>query len=269
MLRNAAAVSHGADRDTTTAPDDARVPDGSSRDDRVESLVSLLGEQRSALVIHLQRVGEATVCDLARYLGVSEVATRRHLGVLQDEHLVDARDVADGPGRPARHYRLTDRAHRLFPQRTAAVAEELLQFIQDQHGRDGLRAYLRWRLERQTAQLEDQVTADDLEGRLAQLADALSEAGFDASVAEAGDRFVLRQGHCAIFDIAKEHPEMCAYEAATFSRVLGQDVRLSRQQTRADGAETCVCCVSPRGADAPPRERVLPVIDQHVPTEHT
>ena len=234
--------------------------------ERPESLVSLLGEQRAALVTFLQRAGEAGICDLASHLGVSEVAARRHLGVLADEDLVTSRDVADGPGRPARRYRLTDRAARLFPQRAAAVADELLRFLEDTQGREGLRAYLRWRLERQTAQLQEQVTAEDVAGRIEQLAVALSDAGFDATVDVAGDRFLLRQDHCAIYDVAKDHPEMCAFEAATFSRVLGRDVSLSRQQTRADGGASCVCCVTPRAADAPPPERCLPVLTE--PAQH-
>ena len=161
---------------------DGRAPaaDRSRVADRPESLVSLLGDQRAALVSHLQRVGEAGVCELAGQLGVSEVATRRHLNVLADEDLVTSRDVADGPGRPARRYRLTDRAARLFPQRAGAVADELLRFLEDTQGREGLRAYLRWRLERQTAQLEQQVTSDDVAERIEQLAEALSDAGFQA-----------------------------------------------------------------------------------------
>ena len=84
----------------------------------------------------------------------------------------------------------------------------------------------------------------------------------------AGDRFVLRQDHCAIYDVAKDHPEMCAFEAATFSRVLGRDVSLSRQQTRTEGGTSCVCCVTPRSADGPPPERCLPVLTEPAPTTH-
>lgn len=256
-------------RNPATAPTEpAEARSDAAAQERPDSLVSLLGDQRAALVTYLQHAGEAGVGELAAHLGVSEVATRRHLGVLDDQELVTSRDVAHGPGRPARRYRLTERAIRLFPQRTAALADELLRFLEDAHGREGLRAYLAWRLERQCAQLEEQVTADDLSGRLDQLATALSEAGFDATVDVAGDRFVLRQDHCAIYDVAKDHPEMCAYEAATFSRVLGRDVRVSRQQTRTQGGTSCVCCVSPPAADAPPPERRLPVLGDTVPTTH-
>jgi predicted ArsR family transcriptional regulator len=55
----------------------------------------------------------------------------------------------------------------------------------------------------------------------------------------------LVQRHCAIEDVAREHPEICAHEAAAFARVLGGDVRLSRRQTIAGGATACVCTVTP------------------------
>lgn len=210
------------------------------------SLVSLLGQQRAAIVEELRHVGERSVADIAQLLGISEVATRRHLAVLEEDGLVAAHTVNQGRGRPAARYSLTDDASRLFPQRYDALAGELLEFLADTQGRDGLRAYLRWRLEREVEGLRESVTAEDLHDRLEQLADALSEAGYEASVAPDGEGFTLTQEHCAIFGLAKDHPELCAYEAATFSRVLGGDVRLSRRQTLAGGSSACVCCVTPK-----------------------
>ena len=215
------------------------------------SLVSLLGTSRAGIVEVLRRRGGTEVSDLADELGISGVAVRRHLGVLADEGLVEAvpSDAADGRrGRPATAYRLTANASRLFPQRYDRFAAEVLDFLADTHGREGLRAFLRWRLEREVDGLRDAVTAEDLHGRLEQLADALSEAGFEASVTPEGDGFTLVQDHCAIYDVAKEHPEVCAYEAATFSHVLGSDVSLSRRETLASGSASCVCTVTPRKA---------------------
>jgi predicted ArsR family transcriptional regulator len=209
------------------------------------SLVSLLGEQRAAIVELLRRDGEAGVAQVAEHLGISEVATRRHLGLLEEEGLVAARTVRQPRGRPAARYSLTEEAGRLFPQRYDRFAAEALAFLADQQGRDGLRAFLRWRLEREVAGLSEAVTAPDLPGRLDQLADALSAAGFAASVSAEGDRFTLTQEHCALEEVAREHPELCAYEAATFSKVLGQDVRLSRRETMTAGSRACVCSITP------------------------
>jgi predicted ArsR family transcriptional regulator len=208
--------------------------------------VRLLGEQRAAVVERLREVGQATIAELADHLGISEVATRRHVNLLEDDGFVDGRTVKQERGRPATTYRLTDHARDLFPQRYAAVAHELLDFITSEHGREGLRSYLRWRLDRESASYAEIVTAEDLHARLEQLADALSVNGYDARVTPDGDGFELRQTNCAIYDVAKDHPEMCQYEAATFSRVLGRDVVLRRLETVAEGASTCVCTVTPK-----------------------
>jgi predicted ArsR family transcriptional regulator len=229
---------------TETSPDRAPVVP-------VGSLVSLLGEQRAEIVLELRRRGEASVAELAEHLGISDVATRRHLGVLQDEDLVASRTVASGRGRPASRFHLTDTAQLLFPHRYDRFASEVLDFLADAHGRDGLRAFLRWRLQREVAGLADAVTAEDLHDRLDQLATALSARGFAASVTSDGDGFTLVQDHCAIGEVAREHPEVCAYEAATFAEVLGRDVTLSRRETLAAGAPACVCRVAPRTSTPP------------------
>lgn len=210
------------------------------------SLVRLLGEQRAEVVQWLRQVGEATVAELAEHLGISEVATRRHLNVLDDEGFVASRIVKQDRGRPASCYHLTDRARDLFPQRYAEVAHELLDFITSEHGREGLRSYLRWRVDRESEAYGEIVTAEDLHDRLEQLAAALSAKGYDARVTEDGSGFELRQDHCAIYDVARDHPEMCRYEAATFSKVLGGDVVLRRRETLAEGAHACVCTVTPK-----------------------
>lgn len=231
-----------------------------------ESLVSLLGQTRASVAEHLQRAGSATAGELAALLGISDVAVRKHLAVLADDDLVVGTQIADGPGRPATHWSLTPRGRRLWPDRAADVADELLEFLEAEHGRSGLQAFLRWRLERQAAALAGSVDAVDARERVRQLADALDNAGFAATTTEAGDRIELTQQSCALGDLPKEHPELCAYEAAAFTRVLGRDVQVSRQTTIAGGADACVCCVTIKTPTEPDGRRALPLAPTGLPT---
>lgn len=214
------------------------------------SLVGLLGATRAAIVEHLHRVGQQPVAAIAEHLAISEVATRRHLAVLRDEGLVEEREPRASGGRPAVCFGLTGRADRLFPQSYDRFANELLDFLTAEHGRDGLLAFLRWRVDREVDALTGAIEDGPLEERVAQLAAALTEAGFLADVVEdagsGAELPVLRlvQHHCAIQGVAREHPEICTYEAAAFSRALGTDVRVARQETIVDGAPACVCTVS-------------------------
>lgn len=213
------------------------------------SLVGLLGVSRAAIVDHLHRSGAQPVAALAVHLGISEVATRRHLGVLAEDGLVEEREPRASGGRPAACFALTDRAAQLFPQSYDRFANELLDFLTAEHGRDGLLAFLRWRVDREVGALTDAVQGGTLEERVVRLAEALTSAGFVADVVRddtpnALPTLQLIQHHCVIEGVAREHPEICSYEAAAFSRALCTDVQLSRRETIADGSPACVCTVT-------------------------
>lgn len=207
------------------------------------SIVDLLGETRAEIVRALKRDGERSAPEFAQMLGISDVAVRRHLALLAEEGLVADRTVNQGRGRPVARYRLTDRGEELFPHRYGQVLGELVEFITEEQGRTAIRSFLKWRQERETERYGQRVQGDGLPQRLEELAAALSEAGFEARVTETEDGFELTQTHCAVYDMAKEHPEMCAHEAAMFRRVLG-DVQVSRRETIAKGSRACVCSVT-------------------------
>ncbi len=229
-----------------TAPDAPATPSAPA----AVSLVGLLGETRAALVEHLHALGSCTVAELAAHLGVSAVATRRHLAVLAEEGLVGECAPRATAGRPATCFALTDRAARLFPASYDRFAREALEYLTATEGRQGLLRFLRWRLDREADALIGAVGDGPLAERLGRLATALSAAGFAAEVEDGRPVLRLVQRHCAIEDVAREHPEVCAHEAAAFARVLGGDVRLSRRETIAGGANACVCTVVPRDAVA-------------------
>ena len=212
-------------------------------------LVGLLGDSRARLV-ELLHAEPRSVASIAQELELSEVAVRHHLQILQSEGLVSAETVRrTGRGRPSSLYALTDKARRLFPDNSAALANELLDFIGDEHGRSELQRFLRWRAERHAgrygAALEGAASLDE---RVQRLAAVLSEEGFASSAdvvttPDGATVLELRQEHCAIKAVAEEHPELCAYEASTFKNLLG--AKLSRRQTIAGGAGACVCHITP------------------------
>ena len=211
------------------------------------SLVELLGATK-ARVVDLLRDRARTARDLATHLGISEAAVRRHLQSLERDELVevDGRRGHEGPGRPSVTYQISDRARRLYPDRSADVANELLDYLEHEHGRSGVLAYLRWRQTQQAARYD--AALGDVTGRrerARRLAELLAADGYLAEVAESERDGLpvleLRQGHCAIGEVAAAHPEICAHEAATFRRLLGGE--LGRRQTIAGGAASCVCTI--------------------------
>lgn len=205
-----------------------------------EPLVGLLGEPRATIVRILKDEGEASAPELAERLGITDVAVRRHLSLLSDEGMLTERTVKQDRGRPVTRYGLSERARELFPHRYTEMLGDLLEYMRDHRELSG---FLRWRQEREAAQYAHVVDADDVTDRLEQLVAALNDAGYEATLTEDTDGFQLTQTHCAVFDAAKDHPQICAHEAAMFRRVLG-DVQVSRRETLAKGDAACVCTVT-------------------------
>jgi len=218
------------------------------------ALLDLLGGTRGQ-VVDLLRAEPRPVAALAADLGLTEAAVRRHLTSLERDGLVTSRALGPrGRGRPATAWALTDRARRLYPDRSAEFANEVLEYLEDQHGRTALLAFLRWRQGRHAERYGDALAGlSDTTERAARLAELLDADGFASGVDEhvtPDGRTVLelRQGHCTISDVAAAHPEICAYEAALFQRLLGG--RLSRRQTIAGGAGECICTISQQAQGA-------------------
>lgn len=223
--------------------------------------MDLLGETRASIVQHLRDVGDASVAELAEHLDISDVATRRHVEKLAEDGLLDSETVNPGRGRPVARWSLTERGLGLFPSRYDELAHQLLDFLADT-GREQLGAFLRWRQERQVEAYAADVDAEDLPGRMEQLAELLTRDGYRAEVEAAGDGFTLRQQHCTIADVAADQPLLCAHEAAAFGRLLGGEVRVTRRETIAKGDGACVCHVQVRE----PVTNALPVIPVNSPT---
>ena len=243
------------------------------------ALVDLLGETR-AKVVELVHQEPRTVSELATVLGLSDVAVRRHVRELVDRGLLEGyTERRPRRGRPGTRYVLTDKGERLFPDRSAALAGELLEFLDAE---DDLDRFLAWRRGRQRARYARALNpavegpgagapavddpgagapvADGVERRVQALADELTADGYQAGVERTTDdegRTVLRlvQQHCAIRSVAAERPELCDAEERLFGDLLG--VGVVRRQTQAGGADTCVCDIpvgeqSPAPTDAGP-----------------
>ena len=211
-------------------------------------LAKLLGETR-ARIVDLLRTAPRTIGDLAEELNLSEQAVRRHLRVLERDDLVDSRlQRQGGRGRPSTQYRLNDRGHRLYPDRTAEFANELWEYVASEHGRQAIVGFLRWRQNQQQQRYADELddVGTDVRDRVMRLAELLTEDGFlaEADVVHAPDGrelVQLTQTHCAVREVAAEHPEICSFEAALFKGLLG--AKVSRRETLAAGASQCVCTI--------------------------
>ncbi len=190
--------------------------------------------------------GPVTASAIARILGLTTAAVRRHITTLESQGAIAEHEVVQtkprGRGRPARHYVATDAAHAKLHDSYAEIASRAMTYLAQTVGEDALESFAASR----SREIERKYTptvrhaGSDPKVRAQALADALTQDGYAASVREIGDgQFAVQlcQGHCPILSVAEKFPQLCEAETQAFARLL--DVHVQRLATLAGGEHVC------------------------------
>lgn len=207
--------------------------------------------------------GPVSASTLAKELGLTPAAVRRHLDALEVAGLIAEHVAAGGGkrgrGRPARSYVLTALGQDQFRSAYDDVATAALHYLADTAGEQAVEIFA----DQQVAVLEDRLRAAvelrlaengadpaDVDARAEALAAALSVEGYAASARPVGAGtglagIQLCQGHCPVRSVASEFRHFCDAETDAISRILG--VHVQRLATLAGGEHVCTTFV-PTGA---------------------
>ena len=201
----------------------------------------------------------ATAAELGQVLGLTPAGIRRHLDhLLADGHVEPAAELsgqpagARGRGRPARHFRVTDRGRDALEQGYDDLAVSALRFLADTGGNEAVLDFAR----RRWAEVEERIAplvsqASEAE-RPAVLATALTADGYAASVRSGPHGDQVCQHHCPVSHVAAQFPQLCEAETEFISRMLGRHVQ--RLATIAHGGGVCTTNI-PTGIATPDAER--------------
>jgi predicted ArsR family transcriptional regulator len=207
---------------------------------------------RRAVLDLLKRNGSQTVAQLGAALGVSGVAVRRHLEVLEHVGLVQQTTRPQGRGRPAYVYALTEMGHDLFPRNYHQLVAQLLEAATSELGPEAVERLFDHR-QQELAELY----AGRTKGRpLPELARALAAIQDENGYSAAGDgRFVVSEHNCAIARVAGSWPTACAHELALFRQLAGPEVEVERVAHIQAGDPVCAYVLrtaEQNGRPAPP-----------------
>jgi predicted ArsR family transcriptional regulator len=201
------------------------------------------GESRTrrAIVKLLKTEGALDSARLAKKLRVTPMAVRQHLYALQEENMVNAEERPVPLGRPAKFWKLTREADRLFPDAYAELSVALIDAIGETFGPLGVDRLLQTRLARQKREYTARVDRDaPLAKKLHQLAKIRTDEGYMAEVHPDGPKaFVFVENHCPICAAATACQGFCATEIELFQSALGPGVKISRTEHIVNGERRC------------------------------
>lgn len=207
------------------------------------------GSGRERILFLLKTKGPQTAARMSSELGVTTMAIRQHLAVLEGEKLAEFTNERRKVGRPARVWRLTSKANDRFPDSHSELAVEMLQAIQGAFGEDGLERLTEERIRQQTLSYGSRMPGPDapIEERVATLARIRREEGYMAEWRRGRNGTIkLVENHCSIANAARICPKLCASELSLFRALLGDDVRIDRVEHFLSGDRCCAYRITER-----------------------
>ena len=196
---------------------------------------------RHAILKFLKTEGPADAATLALHLRLTAMAVRQHLYELEDQRIVVAEERPVPLGRPAKYWKLTAKADRLFPQAYAELSLSLIDAVDLAFGQSGVEKVIAARYKNQIAIYLKQIAPNlPLKEKLRRLVRIRIAEGYMAElVPEKGDTFLLVENHCPICAAAKACRGFCTTEEDLFRSVLGKNIAVERVEHIVSGDRRC------------------------------
>jgi len=218
--------------------------------------IASLAAGRRAILDWLKRHGEADVAAIAAGVGITPSGIRQLLVALARDGLVDHRRApaatATGQGRPRHRYALTPAGDALFPRAYGDLANEILDYVEDEDPALLARLFDR-RARRRLLRADARTAGLPFAARVAVVANILDEDGYLADFAPQPDgSFLVTEHNCAVLAVAQRHHHACSSEL-DFLRAALPDAQIERVAHRIAGAHVCAYSVrpdDPQGDDA-------------------
>jgi predicted ArsR family transcriptional regulator len=201
------------------------------------------------ILLNLKTKGPQAAAQIAKRLNVTAMAVRQHLYALHEDGLVTYTDEHRNVGRPARIWRITDKAQARFPDSHAELTVEMLAIIRATFGERGIDRIVAERTRLQADGYGERLRAagKSLEARVHALAKIRAEQGYMAEASRARDgSFLLIENHCPICAAASTCQGLCREELNLFSMLLGEGVSVERTDHILAGARRCAYRITPR-----------------------
>ncbi|GEN84458.1 DeoR family transcriptional regulator [Sporosarcina luteola] len=188
----------------------------------------------------LKKEHEMTVNQMAKALGITEMAVRKHLNVLERDSFIRVAEVRQPVGRPIQVFSLTTQADELFPKQYDNLAVDFLNDLFEIQGNEIITHLFEKRAKRLAANyssyMKPTLTNEEM---VEKLKDIQIEKGYMADVVKLSDhQFELIEHNCPIFEVSKKYKQACHCETNMFKEVLHTN-DVQRTKCKSDGDNHC------------------------------
>lgn len=208
-----------------------------------QKLIAEIGRsQRLQIINKLKRTQGLSVMELAEKIGMSYMGIKQHCIDLHKEGYLDTWRRPKPVGRPEMLYRLTQRAHDLFPASSNAMTIGLLESSLQLYGPAAAEKLLFHVFQRKTEEYMARLKGDTLVEKTRWFARLRDNEGCMADFEDQGGLRIIEH-HSTILDLLRAFPIVVRLETEMFQRVLKTHVR--REEQTVSGLYQCTFHIGP------------------------
>lgn len=193
---------------------------------------------RQLLMTLLKTNGKISVGFMAQELGITEMAVRRHLSVMERDGLLQTELSRQSMGRPMTLYSLSDHADHLFPKNYHILTLDLLGELDAEEGKATVSRLFDSRKQRLLKKYRPQLAGKSLKHKVQTLAKIQDDNGYMVKVERDREgHYILEEYNCPIAEVAKQYQDACRCEMALFEDLL--ETRVERTECLTKGGRKC------------------------------
>jgi predicted ArsR family transcriptional regulator len=193
---------------------------------------------RKVLLTIMKTKGSLSVNEMAKALGITEMAIRRHLNTLERDGLIETKLIRQAMGRPMHLYSLTLLADDLFPKNYHQLTLELLDELETEENNNPVGQLFEGRKQKLLQKYKGRMEGKSLVDRVAELANIQNNNGYMVKWdTDDTGQYVFTEYNCPIAQVAKRYNEACHCELSLFQNLLGAEVERTECLTK--GGKKC------------------------------
>lgn len=200
------------------------------------ALVTSFGSTKRQILIMLKREGEIDLATLAKELSITKMGVLNHIKQLEAMEIIERFNKREGVGRPKLSIRLSKNASDVFPKAYSSITTSMLDFINDNMGRNSVYDALKNRQNEVFENYKTEVGEGTLAEKINRLAKIRDQEGYmvELKTLPGENRFELLEFNCPILAVADKYDESCAVEMELFSDLLGAKVETTHRTINGD-----------------------------------
>jgi predicted ArsR family transcriptional regulator len=209
----------------------------SSTDHMMNNLIKS-GNTKSAIILELKKEQELSLDDLSKRLGISKVATLKHMTGLEEDGLAKRRYMSMQRGRPRCLFSLTENGTDLLPKSYSEIAVEALSYIEKELGRDHVVNLLRMRTGKMIMPYRKSLDGLNPDDKIMKLSRMRDEEGYLSNWKKIDDNtYELVEFNCPILGISMRYSEACRAESDMFRSTTDAEIDVTHRVI--DGSKAC------------------------------